>query len=280
MDEKLRKIGIDEWCFSNHLMKKKLDHLKIVEIARNQSVSAVGLDYFLFPKVVKNNPNILKDKLDEGGIELVLGYGIPFALPEVLIKSFRSEEKSFLKIAEQCQVKTVRVVGGVVAPIKGFKPLHLSLNKTYEIKLVAKNLKEFSKRLGKNGLRVALEYHMDYRGHEMMEILERVNEPNFGFTLDTGNAFHIDENPLEVAKKLAPHTIFTHIKDMKRVGNHAECVCLGDGAIPLKAIIQVLDANQYTGIYCLENALKPGEIHLEGEYVEKGISWLRSNLYS
>src|SRR6266542_6125420 len=66
-----------------------------------------------------------------------------------------------------------------------------------------------------NGVKLAIENHADYRGHELATILEEVDSPAVGAKLDTGNAFAAVEDPTEAAKALAPFVFATHVKDVR-----------------------------------------------------------------
>ncbi len=269
-------LALDEWCYSQSLLSGAMTHFDIIRRAGELGVQGVGLDYFLMPEEAKQNPARLRDALKKNGLELVLGFGFPFAAAGVAWPFLQGRLKQFFAVAAACEVNVCRVVGGVVAPIKGFPPLHLSLGKQAEIKETARNLKRFCRQAQDQGLVVALEYHMDYTAREMLEILERANAPNLKITLDTGNAMHLGEDPLEVARLLIPHTAFTHLKDMRRVGNHAECALMGTGQVSVAEIAAMLKAGGYSGLYCLENALSPAQKKHEDEWVEKGIGMLRN----
>ena len=94
------------------------------------------------------------------------------------------------------------------------------------------------------GLKIALENHADFTVRELASILARVNSPAFGFTLDTANlAFDLDE-PLRLARIMAPHTLTTHFKNYRIVRTAAglalENCALGDGEIDVVAIAEML----------------------------------------
>ncbi len=270
------RLGIDEWCYSQALMKGRMDHYAVIRRAGELGVQGVGLDYFLMPQKCRKDPERFAEALEAHELELVLGFGIPFALPGPVLSFFERDLKRMVQVARRARVNTVRVVGGVVLPIKGRRPIHLSLGKRAEVKEVAANLKKFTRRLAGEGLAVALEYHMDYTANEILEIVERVGEPNFKVNLDTGNALHVGEDPMAVAHLLVPHTAFTHMKDMKDMGSHAECVPLGTGDVPVKAIMELLVDSGYNGLYCLENAMKPDQRELEDDWVVQGVDFLKS----
>ena len=62
-------------------------------------------------------------------------------------------------------------------------------------------------------VKLAIENHADYRGHELAAVLKRVGSPNVGARLDTGNPYCAIEEPVAAAEALAPYTFATHLKD-------------------------------------------------------------------
>ncbi len=74
----------------------------------------------------------------------------------------------------------------------------------------------------------------------------RVDSPAFGFTLDCANlAFDLDD-PLRLARIMAPHALTTHFKNYRvirtRRGLALENCSLGEGEIDLPAIAEILAA--------------------------------------
>jgi sugar phosphate isomerase/epimerase len=109
------------------------------------------------------------------------------------------------------------------------------------------------------GVRIAIENHADYRGHELAAILERVDSPAVGAKLDTGNALAAVEDPADAARALAPFVFATHVKDVRVEaepwGRRAEVpetalipggllvmleVGLGEGHVDFDAVLGVL----------------------------------------
>jgi 3-oxoisoapionate decarboxylase len=95
------------------------------------------------------------------------------------------------------------------------------------------------------GLKIALENHADFTVPELMSIFERVGSPTFGFTLDCANlAFDLDE-PVRLARILAPHALTTHFKNYRILrtprGLALANGALGEGDIDLAAIAAVLN---------------------------------------
>jgi sugar phosphate isomerase/epimerase len=97
------------------------------------------------------------------------------------------------------------------------------------------------------GIKIALENHADFTVRELASILARVNSPAFGFTLDCANlAFDLDD-PLRLAKIMAPYSLTTHYKNYRilptkrglALGNCA----VGDGEIDVVTIAEILKAH-------------------------------------
>jgi sugar phosphate isomerase/epimerase len=103
-----------------------------------------------------------------------------------------------------------------------------------------------------HGVKLAVENHADYRGHELATVLERVGSPAVGAKLDTGNALAALEDASDAARALAPFTFATHVKDVRvesEPGNRGMelrglCVmlevALGEGHVDFPAVLALL----------------------------------------
>src|SRR5262249_30977619 len=63
------------------------------------------------------------------------------------------------------------------------------------------------------GIRVAIETHADLTGAELVAMVDQLEPEIGGVTLDTGNLIMRLDDPVEVATRLAPRVVATHIKD-------------------------------------------------------------------
>jgi len=96
----------------------------------------------------------------------------------------------------------------------------------------------------RNGVKLAVENHKDWRVGDLLDILKRLSSEHVGVTLDTGNSIALLEDPMEVVKSLAPFAFSVHLKDM---GMH-ECeegfllseVVFGEGLLDLPAVVQTI----------------------------------------
>ncbi len=94
------------------------------------------------------------------------------------------------------------------------------------------------------GLKIALENHADFTVPELATILHRAGSPVLGFTLDTANlAFDLND-PLRLARIMAPHSLTTHFKNYQilrtptglALGNCS----VGEGEIDVVAVAELL----------------------------------------
>lgn len=75
-------------------------------------------------------------------------------------------------------------------------------------------LKTATKIAEKHQVKLAIENHKDWRAKELVEIVQWLDNPWAGVTLDFGNNISLLEDPDEVIEILAPYAFSTHIKDM------------------------------------------------------------------
>jgi sugar phosphate isomerase/epimerase len=94
------------------------------------------------------------------------------------------------------------------------------------------------------GICLAIETHADLTGDELMSILDRLDPAVAGVTLDTGNLVMRLDDPVEVASRLAPRVVATHIKDAVLAftprGLCWQARPVGSGILPLPDILAAL----------------------------------------
>jgi sugar phosphate isomerase/epimerase len=100
----------------------------------------------------------------------------------------------------------------------------------------------------KHRTRLAVENHKDWRAAEMVQILKGLDSEWVGVNLDFGNNVALMEEPMEVAKQLAPFLFTTHVKDMGVAeypdGFLLSEVPLGEGFLKLKEIFHICRQNR------------------------------------
>lgn len=270
------KIALDEWCFHNSFMTRQMGMEDFFERAGEIGVQGVGFDYFMLPKELQKAPEDLKGLLEQNGLEVVFGFGIPFAVPGVALDFLENQRDEMFDIADVIGAKVVRVCGGMIVPNMLGKPIHLNVRRKKEVEKVARRLKRFAADAELEGITVAVENHSEYKADEMLEILDRAEADNLKVTLDTGNAMYLGEDPVETVEKLGPHTVYTHIKDLKKQGPLTLGAALGEGDIDVPAVIGALKASGYDGLYSIEVDLPLWKVNDEVDAATRSVDYLRS----
>ena len=158
-----------------------------------------------------------------------------------------------LRTAKECGVTVIRTV--------------MLSGRRYETFDSADEFKEFAERswqslvlakpvAEKHDVRLAVENHKDWRVSELLGILKRIDSPNIGVTLDTGNSIALLEEPHEVVEAYAPYTFTLHFKDMA-VSEYDDGfllseVPLGTGFVDLARIIKLVRAKRPEANFNLE----------------------------
>jgi sugar phosphate isomerase/epimerase len=98
--------------------------------------------------------------------------------------------------------------------------------------------------VARQGVRLAVENHKDWRADELLAVLKRAGNDHVGVCLDTGNSIALLEDPMDVVEALAPRSFTTHFKDMAleeyREGFLLSEVPLGTGILDLPRVVQTL----------------------------------------
>jgi sugar phosphate isomerase/epimerase len=110
--------------------------------------------------------------------------------------------------------------------------------------------------LKQHKLLIGVENHKDWLADEFVEMLKSVSSPYLGTCVDFGNNLAFLEDSIEVARKLAPYVVTTHLKDMAvkpyADGFELSEVALGDGITPLAEIVGILRKQRPDVRFCLE----------------------------
>lgn len=97
--------------------------------------------------------------------------------------------------------------------------------------------------LRKQGVKLALENHKDWRSKELAAMMKEISSEWIGVTLDFGNNMALLEDPMDVVQTLAPYVVSTHVKDMGLEayanGFLLSEVPLGKGVLDLPAMFAI-----------------------------------------
>ena len=139
------------------------------------------------------------------------------------------------------------------------------------------------------GVRTSIENHGLFlaAAWRVQQLLESVQHPNFGVTLDLGNLLWAPQDLVESTRSLAPFAVTVHVKDFATNSSDAAAwptypggpkvlpVALGTGALPLPAQIDaVLDAD-VSPLWVAEFEGPHGDVRAEAK---RSFEWLRKQL--
>lgn len=125
-------------------------------------------------------------------------------------------------------------------------------------------------------VRTSVENHGRFLQHHdrLRALVERVDHPNFGLTLDLGNLLFAAQDPLQAVRALAPFAHAVHLKDFSIDPPDADpahlwptydggppvlAVPLGEGDLPLPELIAALREADFQGPWVLEHESPLGD---------------------
>lgn len=157
-----------------------------------------------------------------------------------------------LRLGKEAGISIVRVAAGgrryeTFTDRAGFEAWLTSARRSVELaEPVARKL----------DMRLAIENHKDFEVHELLALLESLASPHVGVCLDTGNSLALLEDPMEVVRLLAPHTLTVHFKDIAvcpvEDGFAMAEVPLGKGIFDLPGMIATIVSEAPKAVFHLE----------------------------
>jgi len=211
------------------------------------------------------------------GIHVELGYG-----PIVFEGDAGGAAEAFAEYIDRvCKPLGVTTLG-VVSPFHGGRWLR---EPSLEVQMdrLARGLSVLAPVAEERGVVLAIENHADYRGYELVQLIERVGSRALGIKFDTGNVYCAIEEPVAAAEAVTPHTYMTHFKDVivqaepcnRRLPGGllslTECA-LGRGHVDLVKIVSMLAEKGPLGKgLVLTIECQPGD-------VEESLRWARREL--
>ncbi len=146
--------------------------------------------------------------------------------------------------------------------------------------------------LEKSGVVLGIENHDRFSAHEYAKMVETINHPQVGLTVDTVNSLSHEEPLDEVLKYMAPFCVCLHMKDyvIKRYngggGLKITGVSLGTGRLDILKCYEEcrIKSNRDFNVI-LESWMEPCEtldetLRIEDEWASNGVSYLKTILHS
>src|SRR5436309_1234057 len=238
------KLAIDSYCFHRYFgevypeiqqaPRRRMTVWDFLRRARRLGVQGISLESCYLPVEDVAFLARLRDTLDEMGFERVWAWGHPRGLCSGTNRAAAKDLVRHLNVARRLGASVMRIVGGS----RHTRPARWAEHKRQLVKMLAGLVGPAEE----NGVVLAMENHIDLLADEMAEIITTVNSPWLGVCLDTGNNLRLFEDPVVVAKTLAPWARATHIKDLGARGGDPKqfdfwpSMPLGEGLVDLPAI--------------------------------------------
>ena len=279
------KVGIDSYCYHRFFGEVYPQQTKpelqmtledFIDRAHELQVDGVSLESCFIPR--KDDDGYLasiKARLDDYGFDRVYAWGHPDGLEGGKNQDeYREMIRSFGH-AQQIGAKVMRVVGSSL--------MFRFEDHQEQIGRLVKMFREAIPVAEDHDVRMAIENHIDFTADEILQLLEEVGSPYLGLNFDTGNFARLLDDPVKGMQKLAPHTLATHIKDLK-VNPQASVddwyffstAPVGDGFIDNLALARLLKEANYQGFLAMElDFLHPDYNADEDAAVAKSVEVLR-----
>jgi sugar phosphate isomerase/epimerase len=255
------KVGIDSYCYHRFFGEvypdqkppaKNLTMQDFLKRAKELDVDGVSLESCFFPtNIDKEWFKDLKAQLDEYKFDRVYAWGHPDGLERGQNWTAYNEMVAGIPNAVSIGADVMRVVGS-------------SLMFRHEphgpqVEALAKMFKEAAKVAKDNGVKLAVENHIDFTSEEILQLLEMVDSEYFGLNFDTGNFLRLLDDPVKGMEKLAPYTLATHVKDLMpdKTASPTDWhffagVPVGMGLINNQALAEMLHKANFKGFLAVE----------------------------
>lgn len=234
-------LGCPEWSIEQVLDTASQYGFEGVELRGIQDGMEPGSITCLLPE---NREKTLK-AFAERGIKLcVFGTSVHFHDPETVEQHYQTALEA-LRFCAECGIPMMRIFGNEVHP------------ETEETQLsqIAEYFEKLSHEAEKVNVKVLLEVHGNLTTIERLRyVAERVQSPAFGIIWDVGHTHTNYGMQFETFyRALKPWICHIHMKDAIHENGKLHHLCpIGEGHLPLREMVAMLEADGYQGYYSLE----------------------------
>lgn len=253
------KLGVSMWSVVSAVRSGAMDIFGFLDYMTGQDADGVELlDYFWTDQ--KSEQPRVKAYLNDSRLEL-LSYSTSndFFHPD---QNERTRELDKLKrvidTAANFEVDRIRVFSGNHKEGLSFED---------GLEWIIEGLGAAAAYAEPRGIVLALENHglMAGRSDQVGQIIDAVDSPSLRANLDTGNFLLVGQNPTDAARDLADRVALVHLKDFRQATEEDDGrvytgldgigyvgTAVGDGAVDLPAILDILAEAGYDGWLSLE----------------------------
>lgn len=254
------KIGIDSYCYHRFFGDwypdlqtdpgRRMTVWEFLDRARALGVEGVSLECCYLPEPTDAFLSSLRERLESLGIEPVWAWGHPNGLGSGTLPEAAEDLVRHLDAARRVGAGVMRICGGG----RRTRPAIWAEHKAKLVPL----LRRLCGPAERAGVVMAIENHIDLLAEEMAELIDAVGSPWLGVCLDTGNNLRMSEDPMAVARTLAPFARATHVKSLAAYQGDPKTfgfwpsVPLGEGLIDIAEVVRLLRQADYRGLLAVE----------------------------
>lgn len=282
------KIAIDSYCYHRQFGDwypelqqdpgTRMTVWDFLDRAHALHVQGVSLESCYLPEPTDRFLGELADRLVERMLEPVWAWGHPNGLHSGHSPDAEDDLVRHLAFARRIGARVMRICAGG----RRTRPADWDSHRA----AMPPVLRRIADRAARAGIVLAIENHIDLLADELAELVETAGNPALGVCLDTGNNLRLFEDPTAVARRLAPHTRATHVKNLTaRRGNPRDFAFWPslpldvDALVDLPAILRLLRAAGYAGLLAIEvDYLHPDLGGDEDGAVARSVAWLRRQI--
>ncbi|MHB1254103.1 MAG: sugar phosphate isomerase/epimerase family protein [Candidatus Humimicrobiaceae bacterium] len=254
------KIGIDSYCYHKFFgevypMEEAPKNPMSIEDFLNRAgelkVDGVSLETCFIPSFDESYLKKVKELIDKYNFDVVVAWGHPDGLEG------GKYEPGVWEIIDQ--LKTCKILGTRVMRIVGSSLKYRYDPHEPQLKKIAKMMRKVVKLAEENGVKIAMENHLDFTIDEIADLVSKIDSTYFGVCFDAGNCLRNGDDPVYGVKTLNKSIYATHIKDVEPVYGcdpkewyFFSSTPVGKGIINFPAVVNELKKVGYKGYLAVE----------------------------
>lgn len=242
------RMAANTWCYRDLSTEEAISRIAALEL-RGIELVAHAPCWHADPRASEEEIWRLKEMVAGKGLQIVA------VSPATDYLKFTPEEqreqiehtKANVDLAVKLGAPVVRIFAGGAIPE----------GRTWDecVRAVAEQLRECARYAEDKGVKLGIESHGKFGTdlNALAAIIDRVDSPALGLTLDTANFFVSGVDPVEAARCLSGRVFHTHLKDAKMLPEGGyKGMALGEGDVPIREVMEELKRQGYQGWFCIE----------------------------
>jgi len=237
-------LGCPGWSF-DEIIKNAVDYgFSALEIRGiKDELRTEKLSIFLPENLDETNKKLKENNLFISNIGTSVNFHDPANYNAAM-----EEGKAAIDTCKRAGIPAIRVFGDAIPP--GEDPAVI-------IRRVAdgiRNLCDYSAYHTGGAVQIWQEVHGDFNTLEVLEPLAGLlsDVPLYGILWDIGHTYRVNVDPVKFYDKFKHLIRHTHFKDGIIENGNLSNTLPGDGDLPIKEYVDILEAGGYTGFYSLE----------------------------